>query len=182
MKNGDGFIVVYSIDNRFSFEDATNFIDQTLRLRDQKAEEVPILIVGNKKDLEENRQVKTREGAALAKKYGVDFIETSAKTGENIEEAFKRICFLIWSKKDGFKHPLLEEWRRNVSFLAFEEWKEEEHSKLPETFKKRVKTLLLMLKRNEKNENKLKVPKPIVKEIIKLVFKQDSQSTPFKKV
>ena len=60
------------------------FINQILRVKDQKAE-VPILIVGNKKDLEENRQVKTREGAALAKKYGVDFIETSAKTGENIE-------------------------------------------------------------------------------------------------
>ena len=169
MKNGDGFVVVYSIDNRFSFEKSTSFIEHVLKLKDQRAEEVPILIVGNKKDLEENRQVKTREGAALAKKYGVDFIETSAKTGENIEEAFKRICFLIWSKKDGFKHPLLEEWRRNVSFLAFEEWREEEHSKLPETFKKRVKTLLLILK----NENKLKVPKPIVKEIIKLVFKQD---------
>ena len=138
-------------------------------MRDQRAEEVSILIVGSKKDLQEKRQAKTREGAVLAKNYGADFIETSAKTGENIEEAFKRICFLIWSKKDGFTHPLLEEWRRNVSFLALEEWTQEEHSKLPETFKKRVKTLLLILKRNEKK----KVPKPIVKEIIKLVFKQE---------
>ena len=166
--SGEGFIVVYSIDNRSSFEDATSFIDRILRVNEQ-AEEVPFLIVGNKKDLEEKRQVKSREGATLAKKYGADFIETSAKTGENIEEAFKRICFLIWSKKDGFTHPLLKEWRQKVSSLAFEEWREEEHSKLPKTFKKRVKTLLLILK----NENKLKVPKPIVKEIIKLVFKQD---------
>ena len=147
-------------------------MNQILRVKNQQAEEVAILIVGNKKDLEEKRQVKSREGAELAKKYGADFIETSAKTGENIEEAFKRICFLIWSRKDGFTHPLLEEWRGNVSFLTLEEWKEEEHSKLPETFKKRVKTLLLILRINEKKEKK-KVPKPIVKEIIKLVFKQE---------
>ena len=150
-------------------------MNQILRVKNQQAEEVAILKVGSKKDLEEKRQVKSREGAEFAKKYGADFIETSAKTGENIEEAFQRICYLIWARKDGFTHPLLEEWRRNVSFLAFEEWTEEEHSKLPETFKKRVKTFLLILKRNELNEKKLKVPKPIVKEIIKLVFKQDRE-------
>ena len=169
----EGLIVVYSISDRMSFEEVTSLIDQILRVKNQQVEEVAILIVGNKKDLEEKRQVKTREGAELAKKYGVNFIETSAKTGENIEEVFKRICFLIWSKKDGFTHPLLEEWRKSVSFLAFEEWTQEEHSELPETFKKRVKTLLLILKRNEEKEKKLKVPKPIVKEIIKLVFKQE---------
>ena len=137
-------------------------MNRILRVKNQQAEEVAILIVGNKKDLEEKRQVKSREGEEFAKKYGADFIEVSSKTGENIEEAFKRICYLIWARKDGH------------TYLLVKDWTEEEHSKLPETFKKRVKTFLLILKRNELNEKKLKVPKPLVTNIIKQFFKQDS--------
>ena len=52
---------------------------------------VPILIVGNKIDLEEHRDVPSELGEALAKKYSTFYIETSAKTGENIELAFKML-------------------------------------------------------------------------------------------
>jgi GTPase SAR1 family protein len=50
------------------------------------------VLIGNKVDLEEMRKVSTEEGMALAKEIGaVAFIETSAKTGKNVEEMFQQI-------------------------------------------------------------------------------------------
>ena len=52
---------------------------------------VIILLVGNKKDLEENWVVSTEEGKKMAEFYGIDFFETSAKETINIDECFKSI-------------------------------------------------------------------------------------------
>ena len=141
-----------------SFEEVEYFVEKILR--EQRSQEVPMVIVGNKIDLENERQVTLKEGRELAEKYSADFVETSAKTGENLEKAFKRVCYAIWAKKDGLSHLLLKDWSQ------------QEHSKLPECFRKRVETFLLITKRNDV-EKTLKVPKPIVREIIKLVFQSD---------
>lgn len=50
-----------------------------------------ILIVGNKRDLEEKREVSYEEAMGLAKNYGVDYMECSAKSGENINEIFLQL-------------------------------------------------------------------------------------------
>ena len=47
-----------------------------------------MIIVGNKSDLEDKREVSNEEGRELAEKYGLDFFETSAKTGANVNEMF----------------------------------------------------------------------------------------------
>ena len=47
-----------------------------------------MVLVGNKKDLDDRRQVSTEEGQELADKYGMQFYETSAKTGENVDKIF----------------------------------------------------------------------------------------------
>ena len=51
-------------------------------------EEVCILMIGNKNDMKENRKVSYEEGQELAKAYNISFVEASAKTGYNINEAF----------------------------------------------------------------------------------------------
>jgi GTPase KRas protein len=86
MRTGQGFILTYAITSRSSFDEVSTFRDQILRVKD--ADKVPMCIVGNKCDLETERQVTTQEGQDLARNWGVPFFETSAKTRINVEEAF----------------------------------------------------------------------------------------------
>ncbi len=59
-----------------------------------------MVLVGNKSDLADRRQVNTEEGQELADKYGMQFYETSAKTGENVEEIFVNSADEIAKKID----------------------------------------------------------------------------------
>jgi len=89
MRNGDGFLCVYSITSRSSFEELEVFRDQILRAKD--VDKCPIIILGNKCDLQEYREVTEVEGREFAKKSSALFMETSAKERINIEEAFYAI-------------------------------------------------------------------------------------------
>eukprot|EP01097_Dermamoeba_algensis_P004548 TRINITY_DN2954_c0_g1_i2.p1 TRINITY_DN2954_c0_g1~~TRINITY_DN2954_c0_g1_i2.p1 ORF type:complete len:191 (+),score=44.72 TRINITY_DN2954_c0_g1_i2:251-823(+) len=84
--SGQGFICVYSITSRISFEQVSNFFKEILRAKER--DKVPLVLVGNKKDMEESRQVNPNEGKELAEKFGAPFFEASAKTRENVEETF----------------------------------------------------------------------------------------------
>eukprot|EP00301_Raphidiophrys_heterophryoidea_P014663 c23101_g1_i1.p1 GENE.c23101_g1_i1~~c23101_g1_i1.p1 ORF type:complete len:207 (-),score=53.89 c23101_g1_i1:252-809(-) len=86
MRTGQGFLLVYSITARPSLDEVSGFRDQILRVKD--SDNVPMVIVGNKADLEPDRQVQTHEGRELAKGYGASFFETSAKTRSNVDDCF----------------------------------------------------------------------------------------------
>lgn len=86
MRTGEGFLLVYAINSRTSLEELQVFYEQIQRVKD--VDNVPVLVVGNKSDLEIERQVSFEEGAAFAKSLGCPFLETSAKQRINVEEAF----------------------------------------------------------------------------------------------
>ncbi|GAM17541.1 hypothetical protein SAMD00019534_007160 [Acytostelium subglobosum LB1] len=86
MRTGGGFLCVYSITSRSSFDEIAAFREQILRVKDK--DKVPMIVVGNKCDLEGERQVTTGEGQDLAKSFGCPFLETSAKIRVNVEESF----------------------------------------------------------------------------------------------
>jgi len=86
MRTGEGFLLVYSITSRQSFEEILTFQQQILRVKDK--DYFPIIVVGNKCDLENEREVSFEEGQALARQFGCKFIETSAKSRKNVEQAF----------------------------------------------------------------------------------------------
>ena len=94
-KNSVCAIVVYDISKRETFENVSTWIEDC---KNQSPKTIYMILVGNKCDLAENRQVTTEEGQELADKYGLEFFETSAKTGENVEEIFYNSCERI-SKK-----------------------------------------------------------------------------------
>ncbi|XDV31164.1 hypothetical protein PO909_033916 [Leuciscus waleckii] len=89
IKNGQGFILVYSLVNQQSFQDIKPMRDQIIRVK--RYEKVPVILVGNKVDLESEREVSVMEGQALAEEWGCPFIETSAKSKTMVDELFAEI-------------------------------------------------------------------------------------------
>ncbi|KAJ2715259.1 RAS1 protein [Coemansia spiralis] len=86
MRTGEGFLLVYSITSRNSFEEMPTFQQQILRVKDR--DYFPMIVCGNKADLVQERDVDTEEGEDIARAFGCPFLETSAKTKTNVEDAF----------------------------------------------------------------------------------------------
>lgn len=86
MRDGHGFLVIYSITSKPSFG-VLDLLYQKI-LRTKGTEKVPLVLVGNKFDLDTERQIQFKEGAELANTWGVPFFETSAKEKINNEACF----------------------------------------------------------------------------------------------
>ncbi|KAH0630945.1 hypothetical protein JD844_004348, partial [Phrynosoma platyrhinos] len=82
-------VVVYDITNLNSFQQTSKWIDD---VRTERGSDVIIMLVGNKTDLADKRQITTEEGEQRAKELSVMFIETSAKTGYNVKQLFRRVA------------------------------------------------------------------------------------------
>jgi small GTP-binding protein len=93
LRSGEGFLVVYSITERATFNVACELYESIIRLKEQ--DHVPIVLVGNKCDLEEKRAVSTMEASTLARTWNVGFFETSAKNRYNIEAAFNAAVLAV---------------------------------------------------------------------------------------
>ncbi|KAM7166415.1 GTP-binding protein Rit2 [Macrochelys suwanniensis] len=104
MRGGEGFIICYSITDRQSFQEAAEFKELIYRVR--HTYDIPLVLVGNKIDLEEFRQVSTEEGMSLAREYSCSFFETSAALRFYIDDVF---------------HGLVREIRRKESSLPLTE-------------------------------------------------------------
>jgi GTPase KRas protein len=98
---GDGFLLMYSITNSSTFDEITRLHEHILRAKD--AAKGPIVLVGNKCDLESQRQVTTAQAKAFADKLGIPFFEASAKTKVNVDEAFAAVCRSIRQYRGGGK-------------------------------------------------------------------------------
>ncbi|CAH3149800.1 ras-related protein Rab6 [Pocillopora verrucosa] len=82
-------VVVYDITNYNSFQQTAKWIDD---VRTERGSDVIIMLVGNKTDLSDKRQVTTEDGERKAKELNVMFIETSAKAGYNVKQLFRRVA------------------------------------------------------------------------------------------
>ena len=91
-KNSVCAIVVYDITRRETFDNVMTWIEDC---KNNSPKTVFIVLVGNKSDLEDERQVTTEEGEEFATKYGLLFLETSAKTKKNVNEIFTKSVELI---------------------------------------------------------------------------------------
>ncbi|KAK2573334.1 Ras-related protein Rab-6A [Acropora cervicornis] len=82
-------VVVYDITNYNSFQQTAKWIDD---VRTERGSDVIIMLVGNKTDLSDKRQVTTEEGQRKANELNVMFIETSAKAGYNVKQLFRKVA------------------------------------------------------------------------------------------
>lgn len=87
-----GALLVYDITSRDSFNHLTQWIEE---VREHGSSKTVILLIGNKSDLP-NREVEFAEAEQFAKDHGLDFMETSAKTFENVDEAFLKSARTIY--------------------------------------------------------------------------------------
>ena len=94
---GEGFLLVFAINDKESFNLIKSKRDRILR--GKHGVKYPILLVGNKADLENERQVNYSEAKEMADKWGIEYIETSAKTNFNCKEAFEMLAQKIVQKK-----------------------------------------------------------------------------------
>ena len=90
IKKADGILIVYDITNKLSFKNVENWIKTAKEEINKK--NIPIYLIGNKSDLEDEREITTKHGENLAERYKIKFYETSCKTGKNIEKCFQDIA------------------------------------------------------------------------------------------
>ncbi|KAJ8358649.1 hypothetical protein SKAU_G00151740 [Synaphobranchus kaupii] len=98
MQVGNAYVIVYSITDRSSFNSASELRIQLRRIR--QAENIPIILVGNKSDLVRCREVAVEEGRACAVVFDCKFIETSASLHHNVTELFEGIVRQIRLRRD----------------------------------------------------------------------------------
>ncbi|KAJ3434449.1 small gtp binding protein rab8 [Anaeramoeba flamelloides] len=96
-RGAQGIILTYSVSNRKSYEHVDYWIKNIENCSDC---EIETILVANKTDLEKQREVSKEEGLKLANKYSIPYIETSAKSGKNVEEAFLKLAKKVLSKKN----------------------------------------------------------------------------------
>eukprot|EP00013_Stygamoeba_regulata_P027521 CAMPEP_0177652016 /NCGR_PEP_ID=MMETSP0447-20121125/12876_1 /TAXON_ID=0 /ORGANISM="Stygamoeba regulata, Strain BSH-02190019" /LENGTH=213 /DNA_ID=CAMNT_0019155175 /DNA_START=49 /DNA_END=690 /DNA_ORIENTATION=- len=94
-----GALLVYDITRRPTFNHLTSWLTDA---RNLTSPNTVIMLVGNKKDLESQRDVSYEEASAFAEENGLIFLETSAQSGENVEESFLKTAGMIYQNvQDG---------------------------------------------------------------------------------
>ena len=97
MKSGQGFLLVFSITSLSSLSELHELRDQIVRIKDDPG--VPLVIVGNKSDLEEDRAVSRARAFSISQTWGnAPYYETSARRRANVDEAFVDLCRQIIRK------------------------------------------------------------------------------------
>ena len=94
-KGSKGALVIYDITQKETFANIEKWVNDLKCKGDPK---ITIIIIGNKNDLEEKRQISKEQGEEKAKSFGCAFLETSAFSGDNIEKAFEMMVKEIYDK------------------------------------------------------------------------------------
>lgn len=96
-RSGEGFLCVFSITEDESFQATQEFREQILRVKGD--ETIPFILVGNKSDLTDRRAVTLANARAQAEEWKVPYVETSAKTRENVDKVFFDLMREIRARK-----------------------------------------------------------------------------------
>ena len=95
IKKADGILLVYDITDKDTFEGVKVWIKS---IKEESGDSRPIILLGNKSDLNDKRMIKKEVGEDFAENEGIKFYETSCKTGENVEKAINDLVKQIYEK------------------------------------------------------------------------------------
>ncbi|CAI2324313.1 unnamed protein product [Caenorhabditis sp. 36 PRJEB53466] len=104
LRTGSGFLIVFAVTDRNSFEEVKKLHELICRIKDR--DEFPIILVGNKADLENERHVARHEAEELAHRLAVPYLECSAKLRRNVDEAFFDIVRLVRKYQHDERMPI----------------------------------------------------------------------------
>ena len=107
-KGAKGAFVVYDITRKNTFETVNKWVSDISAAADKK---ITLILIGNKNDLEDQRQVTKEMGEEKAKELGLAFLETSACSGENLDKAFQLMINEIYKKS---KEDIMGEGEENI--------------------------------------------------------------------
>ena len=103
IKYGEGFLLVFAINDKNSFDLIPQKIERIIKEKHDEA--FPMILVGSKQDLTNNREVSYDEAKQSADSWNIDYIETSAKTNFNCKEAFENLTVKIYESR-----PKIKRW------------------------------------------------------------------------
>ncbi|XP_062874861.1 ras-related protein R-Ras [Trichomycterus rosablanca] len=93
MRSGEGFLLVFALNDTGSYNEIQKFHTQILRVKDR--DDFPMVLVGNKSDLEQQRVVSREEAMSFARENRIHYMESSAKNRYNVDEAFLEVVRAI---------------------------------------------------------------------------------------
>ena len=100
LRKAEGVILVYDVTNSYSFDDLKSWIDSIKNKLGEEYASFPVIIIGNKIDLQDNREISNEDANKFANQNNYKYFETSAKTGEGVDEAVREIVNQILKSKD----------------------------------------------------------------------------------
>ena len=114
-RKANAILLLYDITNKDSFDEINNYYSKEIRERCNK--NIPVVLIGNKLDLENEREVSQEEAIILAKQENYVFRETSCKTNQNVANAFEALIEL-WNNEERKKRSMgqrsnSDEFRKN---------------------------------------------------------------------
>ncbi|MFX1483341.1 MAG: GTP-binding protein [Promethearchaeota archaeon] len=100
-----GGLLLYDVTRRRTYLNVENWKEEAFR---NLGKEIPLILVANKVDLEDSRAIPTEEGEEYAKKNGLIYTESSALTGENVENAYESLCrIMIEESKNSMENKII---------------------------------------------------------------------------
>lgn len=100
IRSGDGFLLIFDITDPEAFVDLQHLHEQIIRVKGSSAP-IPSILVGNKIDLVDQRQVSAEDAAEKARQWSMPYIETSAKAKQNVDKIYSELMRLIRQTKGG---------------------------------------------------------------------------------
>jgi len=112
MKTGQGFLLVFSITSQSSFYELAELREQIRRIKED--DNVPMVLIGNKSDLEDDRAIPRPRAFAVSRDWNIPYFETSARRRANVDDAFVDLCRQIMRKdQNERRHAPLDSPRPN---------------------------------------------------------------------